>query len=63
MLYSGLSRAFDRRAGCGYHPVMRVPTPIKSLLRGIATSFYAFLEVTGLPKLRQQRESRKERDQ
>lgn len=40
---------------------MPVPTPIKSLIRRMATSFYAFLEVTGLPRMRRQRDSNKER--
>ena len=42
---------------------MRVPTPVKSLIRRMATGLYAFLEVTGMPRLRPQRNSQKERKQ
>jgi len=40
---------------------MRVPMPIKSLVRRMAASFYAFLEVTGTPRIRPPRTAGKER--
>jgi hypothetical protein len=39
---------------------MRVPTPIKSLIRRMAAGFYAILEVTGAPRIRPQRKGRKQ---